>query len=362
MSSAGEVEPDLLPESPVERVEHMGDALKRLAQGAGKDDEDTCAIEEVIGRSWDGRVVTEIRFPFEFVAKLEATTLKNTLNHLVRPEVKATARSVILKESGKRFQLRKLSRECVVPDWGKPDETQTIHGAWLTRLLPVLPTRSGNQLFAGVLACPQGYVGSDGAILMWIDAPGPEQAGLIPRELIGRIPSGELQFRLDEARGLVWVIDNDTTWTSPLLHGTFPQWEGAFFETDRHVEVLRRDLIDALKACVSIEPHGHLLARAEDQLLTCQSVQTAAQRTVGSTSSRAQASVPIQTFEGDDFHLTLDTKRLLASVDKLTGERVRIGTDVRQDRAYVQPVDMQPMVHIMLMGIVGFGAMPADIE
>lgn len=355
--------PDLQGEQPVETVENLGDALRRLCQGAGKEKLDTLLIEEDRGLSSDGLVTTEIKYPFGFSAKLAASTVKSCLNHLTAPELKVSKRYVILKEGGRRFQVVKLARDCQVPEYPRPDTTRPVLGSWMSRMLPILPSRSGHLMFAGVYTCPEGFVGGDGNLLCWLEAPGLAEGAIIPKSLIARLPSGELQFHVDQEAGHCWAIEGDTIWAAPLVYGEFPEWwQTVFFEPDRSVVLERKDILGALRAIVSVEPHCHFVLQQEKQRVVLLSVRTAEARTTGNQGSRAQAAVAPQEVVGEDFTVTLDASRLLQLLDKSKGNLFRFGSEGRQDRLLVTSIDVTPTCRILVGGVQGYGAAPEEIE
>lgn len=344
---------------PVEKVEHLGHALRRLVQGAGKVHYDVCFIEKSRGRSFDGIVGTELKYPFGFEAKLQASTLRSVLQHLQAPRVTAEEARVTLSEDGKKFQLGRMIRDIEINDWPPSPAGMRTRGDWLTRLLPILPSRSGHQMFAGIYVCPDGFVGTDSTILVWVEVAGPTVSGIVPRQLIGRLPSGEILLQIDTDGSQVWAVDEDTTWRAPTLHGEFPPWREVFFEQPNRVALVGRDeLLAALKAVTSVDPHAYVVRQQALERLVLRSINSLEARTLHNESSVAQVSVRLQGLTGADFQLTLDVLRLLHALEKTKGELISIGTNDRQDRAYVRPLDMTPKVHIALMGIVGFGAMP----
>jgi hypothetical protein len=350
-------------EVPVEKVEHLGDALRRLVQGAGKTHYDVCFIETERARSFDGTVGTEIKYPFGFTAKLQASTLRSVLQHVRTPKFQATPARVTFSEDGKKFQLGRLVRDIEINDWPPATGGDTIRGEWLTRLLPILPTRSGHQSFSGIYACPEGFVGTDSSILVWVEVAGPPHFAIIPRQLVSRLPSGEVKLQVAEDHSQVWVVDEDTTWRSPTLHGEFPAWKAVFTGQPNRVAIVARDeLLEALKAVTSVDPHAYVVRQQGLQRLVLRSVNSMEARTLHHMSSIAQVAVTLKQATGEDFQLTLDVQRMLSALDKTKGALVSIATDDRQDRAYVRPLDMTPKVHIMLMGITGFGAMPVESE
>lgn len=364
MSENPEVVPDATGiadgEVPVEKVEHLGDALKRLAQGAGKK-HDTCLIEEARGLSWDGVVVTKIDYPFGFAAKLEASMLRSVLQHIRTPSVSTAAKSVLLSEGGKKFRISKLVRDAMVPEWEPGPDGHAAMGEWLTRLLPILPSRSGpGGSFAGVLVCEKGYVGTNGAMLVWTEAAGPETSGIIAKELVSRLPSGEITLSLTENHA--WATEGDTMWTAPLVAGEFPDWQSAFFECDRSATVDKKELLEALRAITCVHPHAYFVRIADEERLVLRSVNTADARTMASQGSRAQASIKLVDHTSEDFTLTLDAKMLLSALDRAKGQHIWLGTDARQDRAYVKATEQRPPTHVLMMGLAGFGIRPEDLE
>jgi hypothetical protein len=345
-------------EVPIEQVEHLGDALKRLTQGAGKDNWDTVLVKENLGHSCNGVVTTEIEYPFGFEAKLAASALKSTLTHVRVPKVKVTAARVTLTESGKKFQLGKLIRDAEIPSWGKPVSEQMLaaQGSWMTRLLPILPSQVGNKRFPGIWACPDGYVGSDSTVLAWIEAPGPSIPGIVPREFIERLPSGPIQFGLDAEAGVAWAHESGTVWTGLLLHGDYPPWREAFFEPDRQVTLERKELLSAFRAVTSVSRTATLVTEGDPLQLRCTSTDVIDLRAKGTKGSIAEAVIPIVEHQGEPFQVRIDVHRLLAALEKTTGNAIMIGTEARMDRIVVRPLEMQPTYHLILMGIAGYGA------
>ena len=343
---------------PVEQIEHLGDALKRLTQGAGKENWDTVLIEEGRGSSCNGVVTTEITYPFGFEAKLAASVLKSTLTHIQIPKISVTEARVTLTESGKKFQLSKLVRDAELPTWGKPvsDQMLMAHGSWMSRLLPILPNQVGNMRFPGVWACPKGYVGTDSTILAWIEAPGPSAPGIVPRQFVERLPSGPIQFGLDAAAGVAWAHEGGTVWTGLLLQGNYPAWQSAFFEPDRHVTVERTELLSAFRAVTSVNRTATLVIEGDPPQLRCVSADSIDLRARGTKGSTAEATVPIMEHYGEAFQVRVDVHRLLLALEKTTGRGIFIGTEARMDRILVRPIEMQPAYRLVLRGIVGYGA------
>jgi len=347
-----------IPDIPIEQVEHLGDALKRLTQGAGKENWDTVLITESRGHSCNGVVTTEIEYPFGFEAKLAASVLKSTLAHVQVPKIKTEASGIVLTESGKKFRLSKLVRDAEIPSWGKPisDQMLTAQGSWMTRLLPILPGQIGNMRFPGVWAGPEGYVGTDSSIIAWIEAPGPDRPGIIPRQFIERLPSGPIQLGLDTDAGVAWAHEGGTIWTGLLLQGDYPGWQGAFFEPDRQITIERTELLGAFRAVTSVSRTASLVVEDDPRQLRCVSANIIDVRAKGTKGSTAEAVIPILEHQGEPFQVRVDVSRLLAALEKTTGNAIMIGTEARMDRIIVRPIEMQPAYHLVLMGIVGFGA------
>jgi len=347
-------------EPPVEQVKHLGDALKRLAQGAGKKDQwDTVLIEENKGRSCNGVVTTEIVYPFGFEARLVASTLRSTLAHLMIPEVKAETTGVTFREGGKRFRLSQLVRDAEIPSWSAPasDQLFPAHGSWMTRLLPILPNTVGHHMFPGVWVGPQGYVGTDSKILAWIEAPGPLVPGIVPKQFVERMPLGPIQLGLDTTAGVVWANEEGTTWTGLLLAGNYPDWRGAFFEPDRHIIVERKALLESLRAITTISRTAILATKGDPRLFHCASDSVIDLRARGTKGSSAETTIPTIEYIGDPFTVRIDAAVLLAALEKTTGSAILIGTEARMDRIIVRPTEMQPAYHLVLIGIVGYGAL-----
>jgi hypothetical protein len=352
---------DSTEESPVESVEHLGDALKRLAQGAGKPSErdnawDTCLIEEGRGLTFNGTVTTQIQYPFGFTCKLGASHVKVALQHMTVPTIEVEENRIRLCERGTRFDLMHLMRDCAVPDYPAEGTPMLVMGTWLSRLLPVLPSRSGHNVYAGALACEDGYVGTDGRIMVWTKATGPKVPGVVPREVIERLPMGEVHLHMSTNR--CWFVDGGTTWSAPLLEGNFPSWRSVFdsLVLDRSVTVERAELLRAMRAAVAMNRHGFF--RVQDGKLMVQSARTSDTRTAGAAGSGSRSVLGLTAQEGADFTLVLDLHRLLGAVDRTTGKTVKIQSEERQDRALVTPVEMQPETLIMQMCLVGTGAVP----
>lgn len=344
---------------PVETVEHLGDALKRLAQGAGKDDYDTCLIEAERGLSWNGMVTTEITFPFGFEAKLRASVLKQMLMYLREPTVKVKKTNVLFTEGGRRFQVSRLTRDAFVNEAPMPEEGHPVMGSWMTRLIPVIPTRSGHNMFAGVNVCESGFIGTDKRILVWTEVEGPPVQGVVTRDLIERLPGGELRLHMTDER--VWVREGQTVWTAPLLAGTYPEWQGAFAQvtTDRSVTLIRAEVLEAFQVVTSVSQTGYLFF--EGDTLKCVSQRGIDPRAKGTEGSVAEAAIPVHGRTGDPFALLFNMRLLLNMLQRCTGTMLTLSTNQRQDAIKVEP-EMHPRTHIVQLCLDGSGVVPESTD
>lgn len=316
------------------------DALKKLVIGAGKADGNynRVSISSDKGRAYDGTITTTIKHAFGFTAKLYASDLSRILSFLKNPTIKVGAAKVTFSEEGKVFYLTKLATEFIFPEPQKPEKLYDISGDWLQRLQCVLPsTTSAFGLFNGVLACKQGFVGTDRDLLGHVTFTGPETEYIIPNQLLQVLPKMDLRF--GTVKGTIYIETDATIWTCPAYTGKFPPWQKAFFKHTTQVTVQKRELRNALRAAGATSTHTWI--EFEGKVGKIQTfVLSTGDLTNAESSTTATFSIEKPPERKMRFAITI--RKLLGILDSCSGDFIDLRSDNTFSRLHIIPTTAQP--------------------
>jgi hypothetical protein len=330
-----------------DKVETIIGALRRLTRAAGASiAQDVCSIRATEGWAFNGVVWTTVKYPFGFAANLPAALLRDILTMLQAPTIETDAATVTLKETGRKFKVNRVITD--VQRWPrtKPEGAVALSGAWLRILDPAIPLRTGHKQFVGVLAGPEGYVSTDGALLGHLNVPGPAQATIVPREILDALPSIPVKFSSD--KDSVWVESEDgTTWQCPPLCGEFHDWKRAFPKVDKEIAVRVEDFKSAIRAVSIVSRYVTILTEGGGLIRPM---------VVGDEAIRgadAEARFTIERQDGKPLQVTVDGRKLLEILEVLRGQALTLSSNTGQTHLLLRPLDQQPEVRFVLAHVRG---------